>query len=209
MDRSCKVDRVITTYALGGADPRHDSIHEGLLARWRGADSHESMGYRSLTAWFNRRLLRQVYAEAGRSTDRGRIESDFQALTGDDDLRREEVLDSLDADGIDAEGVAKDMVSWGTMRTHLTECLDGEKDAQSGGDWEQETIRMARSFASEKVDSALSSLASKDRLAGVDHASLSVQFQLQCEDCPTRVPLSVALERGYVCEQHSGEVIEP
>jgi hypothetical protein len=196
----CKVDRVIAEYDLQGADPRHESLNEGLLARWRGENGHGRSGYRTLTEWFNRRLLRVVYLDHGRETVR--VETDHEALSGDGTLRREEVVESLRSDGIDAEGVREAMVSWGTMRTHLTDCLDGRKASRSGDDWERDTVEMARSFAREKVESALSSLATKGRLDGVGRSSVSIQVHLECEECPTRVPLEVALERGYVCDRH-------
>ncbi|MEF8782152.1 MAG: hypothetical protein V5A39_09675 [Haloarculaceae archaeon] len=199
----CKVDRVVGEYGLEDVDPRHGSIHEGLLARWHGDSGHEKAGYRTLTGWFNRRLLWRVSIDHGRDTAGGRVEHDHEALTGDDDLRREEVMDSLRADGIDADRLLSDMVSWGTMRTHLTDCLDGEKESDPAGEWERDSIEMARSFAREKVQSALSSLESRGELEGVDRAAVSIQVQIQCEECPTRVPLEVALERGYVCETHT------
>jgi hypothetical protein len=199
----CKVDRVVEEYGLEDVDPRYGSIHEGLLARWHGDSGHEKAGYRTLTGWFNRRLLWRVSIDHGRDTAGGRVEHNHEALTGDDDLRREEVMDSLRADGIDADRLLSDMVSWGTMRTHLTDCLDGEKESEPAGEWERDSIEMARSFAREKVQSALSSLESRGELEDVDRAAVSIQVQIQCEECPTRVPLEVALERGYVCETHT------
>ncbi len=198
----CKLDRVVAAYCLEDADPRHDSIHEGLLARWRGEAEHSAVGYRTLTEWFNKRLLWRACVESGRETAGGRIDHDYEALTGDDPLRRADVIESLRADGVEADAVRDDMVSWGTVRTHLTDCLDGTKE-RTGGDWERDTVGMARSFAREKVESALSSLETKGQLAGLDRASVSVQIQLHCEECPTRVPLDVALDRGYVCETHA------
>lgn len=204
-DADCKIDRVIATYGLSGADPRHESIDEGLLARWRGDGGHGAVGYRTLTDWFNERLLRQVYVDNGRAVDGSRVAHEYDALTGDDDLRREEVVASLEADGIDARQVLADTVSWGTMRTHLTECLGGEKESDEGGDWEGDTVRMARSFAREKVESALSSLGTKGRIAGADRTSVVIQVHLECDRCPTRVPMDVALDRGYVCDEHAPE----
>lgn len=198
----CKVDRAIRDYGLDGTDPHHDSIHEGLLARWRGRGTHSEAGYRTLAAWFNKRLLRQVYVDHGRDTSGGRLDSDYEALTGEDDLLREELRESLRADGIDATAVESALVSYGTMRTHLLECLDGEKDSSATEPWEKESIRRATAFATEKVESAVSSLDTKGELDGVDSASVQVKVHIQCGECPTRVPLDVALERGYVCEQH-------
>lgn len=203
-DHSCKVDRVIAAYGLDDADPRHETIDEGLLKRWRGDEGHEAAGYRTLASWFNQRLLRQACREAGRETPASRIEYEYGALTGEDDLVRAEVSERLRADGVDAEAVRDDFVSWGTLRTHLTECLDGEKPLTEAGDWERDSIEVARSVTKEKVESALSSLETKGELAGVDRTSVTVQIQLRCTACPTRAPLEIALDRGYVCADHAG-----
>ncbi|MFC4541434.1 rod-determining factor RdfA [Halosolutus amylolyticus] len=200
----CKVDATIDRYDLETADPRHESLHDGLLARWTGDDGHSEVGYRRLTEWFNKRLLKRVYDEHGREAHEARIDADYEALTGDDDLVREETTERLSAAGIDGEALLEDMVSWGTMRTHLNDCLEGSKD-RSGArtDWERDSVAVAREVVTEKVDEALSSLATKGELAGTDSSSVEVQIHLRCDECPTRVPLEVALDRGYVCDEHS------
>jgi hypothetical protein len=204
---TCKVDEVVDRYDLERADPRYESLNEGLLHRWRGSDGRDAVGYRPLTEWFHKRLLRRVYDEHGRETLGERIEHEYRALTGDDEILREEVVESLAADDIDAAAIREDLVSWGTMRTHLQECLEGTKPSEpSSGDWERETVAMARSFATEKVEQAVSSLSSKNDLAGREDVSVAVEVQLACAHCPTRVPFEVALDRGYVCEDHAAGI---
>lgn len=203
-DPRCKVDKIIDAYELESADPVYESIDEGLLTRWKGTDGRAAMGYRSLTEWFNKRLLKQVYDEHGRDSLAARIDSDYEALRSDDDLVSEEMVDSLHADGIAGEELVRDMVSWGSMRTHLNECLGGEKPSQTATtDWEKKSIEMAKEVARNKTQSALSALSKKGKITGTDTADVEVQIQLSCASCPTRVSLDVALERGYVCEQHS------
>ena len=203
-DNSCKVDGVIERYDLVSTDPIYDSINKGLLARWTGVGKRSAMGYRSLTEWFNKRLLKAVYDEHGRETLGARLDSDYEALNGDDDLVGEEVVESLRADGIDSDSLKQDMVSWGTMRTHLKECLDGHKESQTAStDWEKQSIQKAIAVTEDKTEAALSTLANKGTLAGGDTARIDVQIQLSCQSCPTRVPFDVALERGYVCEEHN------
>ena len=203
-DTGCKVDRVIDAYGLESADPVYDALDDGLLARWTGDDGRASMGYRSLTEWFNKRLLTRVYDEHGRETLGARLDSDYEVLQGEDDLVGAELDESLRADGIDSERLRRDMVSWGTMRTHLQECLDGQKERQSAAtDWEAESVERAAAVAEEKTAAATSALAEKGDLAGGDAAGIEVQVQLSCPDCPARVPFAVALNRGYVCEKHT------
>jgi len=202
-DSGCKVDAVIDTYGLASADPVYDSLDEGLLARWTGADDRTEMGYRSLTAWFNKRLLKQVYTEHGRESLDTRIDSDYETLRGDEALPRDELLERLQATGVPGEALCDDMVSWGTMRTHLNDCLDGRKEPQEATtNWERESVETAKAVAKRKAETALSSLAKKGDIDGGDAAEIDAQIQLGCPDCPTRVPFDVALERGYVCKQH-------
>lgn len=203
-DPSCKVDATIDQYGLETADPRHESLNDGLLARWTGANGHSDVGYRTLTEWFNKRLLKRVYDEHGREALDAQIDADYEALTSDDGLIREETIERLETVGIDGAQLLDDMVSWGTMRTHLNECLDGSKErSDARTDWEQNSISAAREVVVEKTDEALSSLATKGELDGTRSSIVEVQIHLRCDKCPTRVPLEVALERGYVCDQHS------
>jgi hypothetical protein len=213
-DSGCKVDRVVADYGLGSADPVYDDFEEGLLARWTGAGEGDAMGYRSLTDWFNRRLLKRVNDDHGRDSLGARLDAEYEALAGDDDLLAREVIESLRADGVDGEALRDDMVSWGTMRTHLTECLDGRKAPRTATtDWERESVARATAVAERKAREAASALASKGDLAGGDGAEVGVAVHLGCDDCPTRVPFEVAVERGYVCERHhataTGEGREP
>ncbi|UHQ96160.1 rod-determining factor RdfA [Natrinema halophilum] len=199
----CKVDATIDQYDLETADPRHESLNEGLLARWTGASGHTEVGYRTLTEWFNKRLLKRVYDEHGRGALDTQIDADYEALSADDELVREEFIERLSTAGIDGEQLLDDMVSWGTMRTHLNECLGGKKEqSDARTDWERNSISVAQNIVGEKVDEALASLAAKGELDGTASSTVEVQIQLRCDECPTRVPLDVALERGYVCEQH-------
>lgn len=199
----CKVDTLIEEYELDAAEARYDSTDERLLARWTGADGGSAEGYRPLTGWFNRRLLRALYERHGRETLGVRVESDYEVLVGDDDLAREELIDDLAADGIDAEAYLDDTVSWSTVRRHLNECLDGEKPRErSNSGWERKSVRIAREHAAEKVGEAVSSLASRGDLPGGGEAEVDVVVRVSCPVCHVRIPLSDALARGYICADH-------
>lgn len=202
-DEKCKIEYVSDRYDLDQFESRYDSIDEHLLARWTGDGRVKPEGYRTLTEWFNKRLLKLTYEKHGRETMGTRIESDYEALVGDDDLLREEVMDDLRADGIDPDGLTRDFVSWSTMRQHLTECLDGEKTIrESTSDWERQSVAYAKNITRSKVSDALSSLDSDGKLAGGDHAEITVQVLLQCPDCQTRIPFEDAIDRGYLCGEH-------
>ncbi|SDQ77841.1 rod-determining factor RdfA [Halopelagius longus] len=200
----CKVDVVTDRYGLAAPSPEYDSLDGYLLARWTGRGEAESEGYKSLTEWFNRRLLARIYEEHGRTATDVRIESEYEALQGADDERRAEVADDLRRDGIDPETVGRSFVSWSTMRRHLTDCLDGEKPrAGATTEWEVNSVDVARGRLEEKVRAALRSLSSKDRLRGAEDAAVAVDVTLSCPDCDAAVSMADAVERGYICDDHS------
>jgi hypothetical protein len=199
----CTIERLIEQYALDAVEGRYESTDRRLLARWTGDDGGSAVGYRPLTEWFNRRLLRSLYEQQGREALGVRVEFDYDALTGDDDLLREELVDELAVDGIDATAYLDDTISWSTMRRHLNDCLGGEKSIErSESGWERETVRIAREHAAGKVREAVSSLASRGDLPGGDQADVDVDVSLSCPVCQVRVPLSDAIARGYICTDH-------
>lgn len=204
---SCKIEVLAERYDLDERETRYESLDDRLLTRWTGADGNESAGYRRLTAWFNKQLLRTAYDEHGRDTTGNRVETDYEALSGDDELLREEVRDDLAADGIDADSLQQDFVSWSTMRTHLKRCLDGEKVARAADtEWQRRSVEIAKNISKSKVHEALPSLSKSGQLAGGADANVEIQVLLSCPECPTRIPFSDALDRGFVCNDHGSPV---
>ena len=200
----CKVDSLIERHAPTVPDPGYESVDEYLVARWTGADGRSADGYKALTEWFNKRLLKRVYEEHGRDTVSVHLNREYEIITGDEDIQRDELAADLAADGLDIDEVETDLVSWSTMRHHLKGCLEAEKDTTPAAtDWEANTVQMARERAAEKARSVLSSLSSKGRLQDADRAQVDVQVKLSCADCSVRVPFEDAVERGYVCNTHS------
>lgn len=183
-------------------------IHEYLVARWLGIDDYPEMGVRKLAEWFNRKLLRDVYTTNGRNVTEVRISSEHDALTSDDDLKREEVIDDLKSDGIDGDQLLKDFVSRSTMRRHLTNCLDASKGKSTSGgsksNWELEQIHHSKRHLEANVEESVQSLANKDRLPGGDEADITVSVYLSCPECSTQAKLKTALDRQFICRQHLG-----
>jgi hypothetical protein len=200
---TCKIDHVIERWGLTAPGGSAGSVDDHLVERWTGSGDAPAVGYKQLTEWFNKRLLKRAYERNGRDTMRTRIDGEYEALRGEDDIVRREVMDDLRADGIDARSLVDDMVSWSTMRRHLQGCLDAEKAAQEATtEWELRSLDIARSQMASKAVSALKSLATKEELPDAHRADVEVQVKLSCPECPTRVPLEDAVERGYVCSDH-------
>lgn len=199
----CKVDRLTKRYELTSPRGEYDTIDGYLLARWKGKDGMESDGYQVLTDWFNKKVLAHIYDDHGRDIPTFRIDSEYEILMGDDEIRQDELAADLATDRIDIEDVCTDLISWSTMRRHLNDCLGGEKETmRSNSNWELESVEIAQSKISEKARAALNSLSSKQRLPDATKADIDIQVKLSCPECPVRVPLEDAVERGYICKDH-------
>lgn len=207
MTACCKVGDVIDRYPLERSVVGGD-IDEYLVARWRGDDGYPKTGIRPLADWFNKRLLKEVYSDHGRTATETRIESEYAALNSDDEVERGEVVDDLRADDVDGRRLVADFVSPSTLYRHFRDCLDVEKptdEAASDSTWERDKVAYARKTARESAVEAVQSLDNKGRLPNATDAEIDVSVVLSCPECATRVRLETALERGFVCRDHLGE----
>jgi hypothetical protein len=204
---SCKIDSVIREHELGVPQTEYEGINEYLLRRWTGEDERQPEGYRSLTEWFNKRLLKQVYDEYNREVTGIRLESEYKTLRSGDELTKRELEDDLSADGINVADLESSMVSWSTMRHHLNGCLDGSKPIEEARtDWELESVRIASEQMEETVTEAVSSLISKGEITDGEGADITIGVQLTCPECHIRTPFSQAVERGYICQKHAADI---
>ncbi|WP_408960686.1 rod-determining factor RdfA [Natrinema sp. 74] len=199
----CKVDRLTDRYDLTPPRARDASLDEYLERRWTGADDRDPEGYKSLTEWFNKRLLSRIYEANGRDAMAAHLDREYELIVDGDGVERDELAADMATDGLDIDEVGSELISWSTMRHHLKGCLEAEKETPSAStDWERNTVEMAKEKTAEKARSVLSSLTSKDRLPEAERADIDVQVKLSCPECSVRVPFEDAVERGYVCETH-------
>jgi len=204
-EHCCKVDRIRAAHDISPPGRAGEDLDTYLVDRWTGRGDAEPTGVRTLAEWFNKQVLRAVYRDHGRPDSSVRIDSDYAALRGEGiaDHERAELLSELADDGIDGESTAKQFIGKSTLSRHLKGCLDATKDTPAAEtEWEIDRIRVATGNYRSHLESALGSLDTKGRIAGVDEAELQVQTYLSCPHCPTRVTVETAYEQGYVCADH-------
>lgn len=203
MGPCCKVGQVVEKYELAVDNDTAD-VHEYLVARWTGTDGYTQTGVRTLADWFNEKLLRTVYFRHGRAVTDIRITSEYEVLSDGDEIERAEVVDDLATDGIDGEAVADDFVSRSTMRRHLVNCRDAQKESadESTSEWERDRIAYSTEQFRDNIGEAVQSLANKGDLPGGDGADIDVAVFLSCPECSREVRLQTALDRQYICQEH-------
>jgi hypothetical protein len=185
----CKVCRIL--------DQRDMAQYEEQLADQWQTDGPDRKGYRQLAKWFNVTMLRREMDRAGLSTLGQEAASKYERLEDGEPSVAEEVASDLVAAGIDTDRLRDDFVSYAVIRTHLKECLGLEYTTEPG-DWEADSIEIAREYATEKVTGAAQSLYNKGELR-VGDLSVSVDVEFECESCHATVPADRAIRRGYIC----------
>lgn len=191
MNNGCKVCRVLGERGLEHYDER-------LLMEWRG-DGTQRKGYRQLARWLNVTLLRREMDKAGLPTLGEEAESKYERLRGDD-ANAAEIANVLEREGVDVEGLRADFVSYGVVRTHITDCLDETYEPGESSEWETDAIDIARDHARGKISEAVRSLVNKGDIEGGDDVEIHLDVELECRSCQTRVLLRRALRRGQVCQ---------
>jgi len=209
MNNCCKVGKAIDKYGLEHSVVGGD-LNQYMLARWMGKNEYPETGLRPLADWLNQKVLKTVYTEHDRNTLESRIESDFEALTSDDDETRFTIIDDLKSDSIDGEQLRDDFVSSTTLYRHFTNCLDKEKKKDVGGDEATanravERIHYLQNNTKGHIHENLKTLERRGKLPHASDAEISVPVLLGCPICSNQVQLERALERGYICKEHMSE----
>jgi hypothetical protein len=183
---ACKVGRTAGNVGVRNLD---DELRE----RHR-----EGASLRDLERFVNRRILERALENAAPAVI-GDVDAIYDALAGDDVSagRRTEVRQRLAGAGVDVDRLLDEFVSYGTVRTHLRECLDVETDRRTELSVEDArgTIEWARSRSNGIVERTLERLVAADEVAGGD-LSVSGTVRVTCDGCGASLPVEEFLATG-------------
>lgn len=204
MDACCKVGRLITEYDLEQPIGEYE-LEEYLIARWVGDGEYAATGLRPLKDWFNQRLIKSVYLEHGRNVLDTHLESEYETLTAE--TSNPELRADLDAADIDSDQLQSDFISTATLYRHFTQCLavsKSEGDTDEGSlTWESDKIDYTKGIIETNVRESLRSLENKGRLPRGSQAEIKTEIVVGCPDCTTQIGITRAIDRGYICSDHS------
>lgn len=166
----------------------------------------EGASLRDLERVANRAFRDGAIEEAGVDV-LGDADSILDALTGGDASagERTELRTRLSRAGVDVERLETAFVSYGTVRTHLRDCLDVET-ARAGGvsvDEARGTIEWARSRSEAVVERTLTRLRDGGELATGD-LELTQVVRVTCVECGATYPVNDLLKEGE-CDCGRGE----
>ena len=184
---TCKIDRVAERRSLSGIDER---------LRDRFADG-ESL--RSLETYYNEAVLRAAMASAGMDTIDGEVSNLYRLLTDDAVSAggRVDAESRLERNGIDPATLTGEFVSYGTVRTHLRECLGVEtrRDAEVSVDEGRTTVEKLVSRTESVARRTVERLADRTGLT-ITAPSVTVTVRVACRECNGEYTFGGLLDRG-------------
>jgi len=196
--RPPKVAKLIEQYGL-------TSIGEEMERAW--TDERETRrSLRELAESFNKQLVANAMAEAGMNTINGEPENVHRLLTDDDvsSADRTRARRRLDREGIDADELLDNFVSYQAIGTYLTECRNAEysRDERDQKSAEATNIQRLRGRTAAATEAKIEQLSRSGRL-DIGEFQTIVDVSVVCEDCGSQYEVSELPDRG-VCSCSTG-----
>jgi len=186
-ETTCKVDRVAEVRGLSELD---DQLRE----RWTGGTS-----LRDLETYVNEQVLRAAMRTAGMDPIDGEVATLYRILSNDEVSVGERVTaeSRLERNGVDLAEVRDDFVSYGTVRTHLRDCLNVETSREESFDVDdaRRTVLRLLSRTEAVTERTIERLTNTDALT-VPDPSVGLSLRVACGDCGDEYTFSELLRRG-------------
>lgn len=184
---ACKVDRVSARWSLSGIDDR-------LRERFEDGES-----LRDLETYYNEAVLRAAMESAGMETIDGEVSNLYRLLTDDAVSAggRVDAASRLERNGVDRASLVDDFVSYGTIRTHLSDCLDVRtgRDETVTVDGERTTVLKLVSRTESVAGRTVERLAERTGLT-IPAPSVTVSVRVACLECNSEYSFTGLLDRG-------------
>lgn len=189
--RRPKVARLIDEYGLEGLGAE--------LERLWTANSEDRLSLRDLADRFNKEVLASAFANSGIQPLEGEKDNIYRLLT-DTDVSEADWMRTrrrLEREGIDAESLPADFVTYQAIRTYLQEYRGAEysRNEHDRLEVEKETIQQLRGRTAAVTEGKLEQLQKGDHLDLGNFRTL-VDVFVVCEDCGSRYDVSELLDAG-------------
>lgn len=185
-ETGCKVDRVAERWDL--------AIDDDLRERRAAGES-----LRDLETYVNERLLRAALRSVDADPLDGEAANLYRLLT-DEAVSAGQRVDAearLRRTGLDPETVTDDFVSYGTVRTHLNECLGVEttRESRLDPDEARTTVLKLLSRTESVTERTVTRLANQGSLT-IPAPSVTLGLRVACEECGDEYTFAQLLSRG-------------
>lgn len=185
-----KVARLLDEYGL-------DGLGDELEARWTATgDAHWSL--RRLAAHVNEELVRERLRDAGTNPSSTRVESVVDALTSDESAAdRTQVRRRLERDGVDADSLERDLVTYQAVRSYLQDYRGAtyDPDTRDRVEAAADAVEKLRGRLVSVTESKLDALRSTSRLS-LGEFRVMVDIQVLCTDCQRQYGVRELLTEG-------------
>lgn len=188
MAEGCKVEQVCERRGL-------PTLAERLVERRTETDA----SLRDLEGFFNRDVLASAMRAAGMELLEDEAANVYRLLTDEavSHAARTEARDRLTRAGVDVDAVERDFVTYGTIRTHLRECvgLETGREATVDAATVSDTIFELFGRTEAVTERELSRLSDREAF-DAGELTVSLTARVACEACGEEYGLRRLLERG-------------
>lgn len=191
-----KVDRVSDKYGLS-------SVNEELAARWTRTTDRYSL--RDLAEEFNISIVESAMEAADMTPLDGDADNMYRLLTDDDVSRgnRTQAKRQLERNGIDADELTSDFVSYQSINRHLKNVLDVEypdEDEPVDPEVAAQRILALQNRTKAVTENTIEQLRSRDDVVGGDFQVL-VDISVTCYRCGRQMSVRQFIDRnGCRCD---------
>jgi len=189
-DRRSKVARLIRKNDL-------QSLGAELEQLWTAEEDRKSL--RELASYFNRQLLKQALKKANVQYLDGEIENTYRLLTDDNISSAEStrVRRRLERDGVNADELEKDFVTYQAIRSYLKDHRGAEYTPADPDPLQREVTNVQKLCGrmASVTEGKLESLRDSEELTLSEFQTMA-NLQVVCEKCNTQSDVVELLERG-------------
>lgn len=187
-----KVVRLIDEYDL-------DGFGDELESKWVG-EGGERTSLRDLAGLFNERLVERALRSEGVHPSELDPETVYRRLTDDDVSSgvRTDTLSRLERNGIDADGLQRDFVTYQAVRTYLKEWRGAEYDRLSDEEKRRkdiESIRRLETRTGSVTEDRVANLRDTGRI-DAEEFDVMVRAEVLCRECGSQYGAAEFIDQG-------------
>jgi hypothetical protein len=188
--RRSKVVRLLEEYDLHGLGAELEQL-------WTAEDDRYSL--RDLADYFNQHLIEQALEDENTQPLDGEIPNIYRLLTDEDvsSAERTRVRRRLERDGVDADALESEFVTYQAIRTYLQEHRGVEYTPTKTDPLEREAenLQQLRGRTAAVTEGKLKQLRDNNDIV-LDEFRTLITIQAVCEECNTQFDVFEILDRG-------------
>lgn len=191
----CKAGRVAAKYGF------REYLDETISNDWAATDGPS---LRKITTRFNKRIIQETLIDQGEPPLDGEEDLIYEHLIRESDRSSDRIERRLEDNGIDANSLREDFISYKTIDRHFKNCVDLERETKEPLSKSEAIDRIrAMNRRLEKVAENTLTEVSDHTSTTFETPDVSAAVTVTCPECGERKSFTAAVREGCGCERGS------